>query len=209
MSLKHLIIHGCGGHARSVADVAMSAHIQQITFVDRHAQESEKIFGFPVLKIYNEAQQYSSWHHVAIGNLEKKAEIFTQLFNSQEDITSIISPQAYIGQEVKLGVGVFIGHGAHVGPLAYIGNNSMINTHAVIEHESRLGAHSHIAINATIAGRCQIGNFVFIGAGATIIDGITICDQVIIGAGAVVVSHITEPGLYVGVPARKKTDSQA
>jgi acetyltransferase-like isoleucine patch superfamily enzyme len=31
---------------------------------------------------------------------------------------------------------------------------------------------------------------------------VTICDRAVIGAGAVVTKNITEPGIYVGNPAR-------
>lgn len=48
----------------------------------------------------------------------------------------------------------------------------------------------------------QIGNKVSIGSNATILP-VTICDNVVIGAGAVVTKNITEPGTYVGNPARK------
>jgi len=32
---------------------------------------------------------------------------------------------------------------------------------------------------------------------------VTVCDDVVIGAGAVVTKDITEPGTYVGNPAKK------
>ena len=47
----------------------------------------------------------------------------------------------------------------------------------------------------------KIGNRVSIGTNATILP-VTICHQVVIGAGAVVTKDITEPGIYVGNPAR-------
>jgi acetyltransferase-like isoleucine patch superfamily enzyme len=48
----------------------------------------------------------------------------------------------------------------------------------------------------------SIGNHVSIGSNATILP-VSICDYVVIGAGAVVTKNITEPGTYLGNPARK------
>jgi acetyltransferase-like isoleucine patch superfamily enzyme len=48
----------------------------------------------------------------------------------------------------------------------------------------------------------HIGNNVSIGSNATILP-VSICDNVVIGAGSVVTRSITEPGIYVGNPARK------
>ena len=47
-----------------------------------------------------------------------------------------------------------------------------------------------------------IGHHVSIGSNATILP-VDICAHVVIGAGAVVTKSITEPGTYVGNPARK------
>ena len=41
-----------------------------------------------------------------------------------------------------------------------------------------------------------------IGSNTTILP-VNICDNVVIGAGAVVTKNITEPGVYVGNPAKK------
>jgi len=47
----------------------------------------------------------------------------------------------------------------------------------------------------------KIGNGVSIGTNATVLP-VSICDRVVVGAGAVVTKDITEPGIYVGNPAR-------
>lgn len=95
-----------------------------------------------------------------------------------------------------------------------------VHTRAIVGHGVTLGAHSHVNAgafltrctlgsyctvgpNATVCGDVTIGDLVTIGAGATIANLVTICDDVTIGAGAVVVDSITEPGIYVGVPARR------
>ena len=47
----------------------------------------------------------------------------------------------------------------------------------------------------------EIGNHVSIGSNVTLLP-VTVCDNVVIGAGAVVTKNITEPGVYVGNPAK-------
>jgi acetyltransferase-like isoleucine patch superfamily enzyme len=47
----------------------------------------------------------------------------------------------------------------------------------------------------------KIGHGVSIGTNATILP-VSICDRVVIGAGAVVTKNISEPGIYIGNPAR-------
>jgi acetyltransferase-like isoleucine patch superfamily enzyme len=56
---------------------------------------------------------------------------------------------------------------------------------------------------AKILGGAKIGNSCRIGSNSTILPNVQICDDVVIGAGAVVTKSITEPGTYIGVPAKK------
>jgi serine acetyltransferase len=52
-----------------------------------------------------------------------------------------------------------------------------------------------------------LGDNVVIGANSVIVGPVDICDNVVIGALSLVNKSITEPGLYVGIPARKVRDS--
>lgn len=196
-----LIIHGCGGHARSVADVAVAAGEKKVVFVDAGARPDETILGFDVIKIFRPEDFPGGRHIVALGDAGRRAGIFLELSRVGMTFSNVIAPDATLGLEACFGRAVFIGRGAHVGPLASIGDNTIINTHALVEHESSVGRNCHVAVNATIAGRCTIGDDVMIGAGATVIDGIRICAGTTVGAGAVVVKDIGTPGTYVGVPA--------
>ena len=64
-------IFGCGGHARSVADVVLNNQPKaKIIFVDSAAKEGEKILGFPVQKTLTEKTVIN---YCAIGdNLTRK-----------------------------------------------------------------------------------------------------------------------------------------
>jgi len=94
--------------------------------------------------------------------------------------------------------------GTVINPEARIGKGCIVNTSSSIDHDCGIGDYVHIAVGAHICGTVQIGNNTWIGAGATISNNIDVCSDCLIGAGAVVVKNITEPGTYIGVPARIK-----
>jgi serine acetyltransferase len=52
-----------------------------------------------------------------------------------------------------------------------------------------------------------LGDNVVIGAGTVLIGPLDICDNVMVGAMSLVNKPIKEPGIYVGVPAKKISDS--
>lgn len=194
-----LFIHGAGGHAKSIAD---AADFNSIFFIDpfvcpkKNFSKGSLISSLPLID-ENHA------HLVGIGDNQKRAEIFAQLQQQHLPIITIIASSAIVSEQAFIDIGCFIGHSTYIATDTHIQNNCIINTGAIIEHDVKIGTHTHIAIGACIAGSATIGSFCFIGAGAIIIDGVHLCDHVTVGAGAVVVESITEPGIYVGVPAKK------
>jgi sugar O-acyltransferase (sialic acid O-acetyltransferase NeuD family) len=193
-----LLIYGCGGHARSVIDVLeQDKPDMSLCIIDEQAKEGEVIAGFPVFREEKEGDLF----FLAIGDNYKRAEKFRSMRDRQP--ISILSKTSHIGSRATILQGVFVGNFVHIGPESVIGPNSIINNGAVVEHEVQIGAYCHVGPNATISGRSKLGDFVFVGAGATIIDSINICSDVMIGAGSVVVKNISEPGVYVGCPAKK------
>jgi acetyltransferase-like isoleucine patch superfamily enzyme len=119
--------------------------------------------------------------------------------------------------------GCTIGDGSFIGPFVEIQRG------VTIGKRCRIQSHSFICELVTIGDECfishgamfindlfvtggpaaspdswratRLGNRVSVGTNATILP-VTICDQVVIGAGAVVTRDITEPGIYIGNPAR-------
>lgn len=126
--------------------------------------------------------------------------------------------------------GCRIGNDCFVGPFteiqkgAAIGARTRVQSHAFVCELVSIGedcfvGHGVVFINDTFAGggpaggrkelwrETVIGNRVSIGSNATILP-VRIVDNVVIGAGAVVTRDITEPGIYVGNPARRLRGSQ-
>ena len=133
-----------------------------------------------------------------------------------ENVT-VIEPVNLYG--CAIGEGCFIGPFVEIQRDVKIGNFCRIQSHAFICELVEIGDHCFISHGAMFindlfatggpAGgkkelwkSTRIGSHVSIGTNATVLP-VTICDHVVVGAGAVVTKDITEPGFYVGNPARK------
>lgn len=121
--------------------------------------------------------------------------------------------------------GCSIGNHTFIGPFTEIQKNVTIGAHCKVQSHSficelvTLGDHCFIGHGVMFVNdlfqtggpaggdaskwkATHIGNHVSIGSNATILP-VSVCDHVVIGAGAVVTKDITEPGIYVGNPAKK------
>lgn len=200
-----LVILGCGGHGRSIADVFLnyceaSSKKASFCFVDSNAKNEEKIFGQPVYSDLPMLRENDT-AILAIGDNASRKKVFERHRNLP--YISLIAFDATVGTKARIGQGCFVAHRAYIGPECALGIHSIINTGAIVEHECQIGDFSHIAPGSVVAGRTRIGNCVFLGAGTVVGDHITIADDIVVGAGAVVTRDLKEPGIYVGVPARK------
>jgi acetyltransferase-like isoleucine patch superfamily enzyme len=147
--------------------------------------------------------------------------------------TSIVDVQ--FGPNVKIVEPVNL-YGCRIGEESFIGPFTEIQKGVVIGSRCKIQSHSFICELVTIGNDCfighgvmfindtfqdgspaggdrtkwkstHIGNHVSIGSNATLLP-VQICDHVVIGAGAVVTRNITEPGTYIGNPARLLEKSQ-
>jgi sugar O-acyltransferase (sialic acid O-acetyltransferase NeuD family) len=200
MKASNILILGFGGHARAVADIALSCGFTSLLFYDANARIGENFLGHEVV---GKLPDDINWPCIpASGDADTRKCQLEEAIQRGWRVATLVSPHASVGPGSSIGAGTVVGHHAHVGPMARIGTGCIINTGAIVEHESVVGDFTHISLNSAIAGRSFVGRNVFIGAGATVADKVAICDGVTIGAGAVVVSSISVLGTYVGVPAK-------
>lgn len=140
---------------------------------------------------------------VAIGDNALRKKLYNMAFTNGNVIATLIHPKSIVSKLAQVQSGTLICASANINPFAAIGNGVIINSGAIIEHECEIGSFSHIAPGAVLLGNVKIGSLCFIGANSVVKQGISICDNVTIGMGAVVTKDITEPGTYIGSPARK------
>ncbi len=104
------------------------------------------------------------------------------------DSQVISSGDVTVGDRVTLRYGVILARGCTIGDDAYLAPRVMFNN---LDHTRRaIGG-------ATIGPNCFVGTHAVIGAGLTVVSGTTI------GACSLLTRDIQQPGIYVGVPARR------
>lgn len=204
-----LMILGFGGHARSVADVALDVGIRQLLFVDENAQPGERFLDFAVQHYWPDTLAPGWAAFAASGDGRCRHALVQQVRSRGWPLATLVARSATLGVGATLGEGSFVGRHAHIGPMAQVGTCCIINTAAIVEHESQVGDYTHVSVRTTIAGRSQVGTHCFIGAGATVVDGVSVADGIVIGAAACVHRTLEMHGTYVGVPVRRVSEVQS
>ncbi|MCU1313465.1 MAG: hexapeptide transferase [Acidobacteriaceae bacterium] len=115
----------------------------------------------------------------------------------------LVSPDAIVHDTVTGGEASVILDGAVLQCGVALGRGVIVNTRSAVDHDCTLGDWVHIAPGVTLCGGVTVGTYSLIGAGATVIEGRRIAACCVVGAGATVIQDLTEPGVYVGTPARR------
>ena len=199
--MNRLIIIGAGGHGKVIADAALKNGYTNICYIDDHAIGD--VMGFPIIGTSADIEHLndgSTDFIIGIGNNAVRKTI-AETYNV--NWVSIIHPSAQIAFNAEIGKGTVVMANAVVNVCATVGEHCIINTGAIIEHDNVIENYAHISPNVALGGTIRIGSLTHVGIGATVKNNTEICSDCTIGAGAVVIKNITEPGTYVGVPARK------
>jgi len=203
------IIIGAGDHSRVVIDALLSAGetITGITDVSS-ALHGSTLLGIAVLGADDVLGDYppdTTRLVVGVGSTDlptARQAIFERFKAQGYGFANVIHPAAVIGRAVHLGEGVQIMAGSVIQPFAMIGDNAIINTRAGVDHDCRIGAHSHIAPGATLSGGISVGAGCLIGCGATVIEGLNVGRGVLVAAGTTVCSDIPNGARVAGTPAK-------
>jgi len=202
-------ILGAGGFARELAcwlqDIfPTSLHINfyddtlsEEGLIHRSASLYRLLGRFPFLDVSNKIIPELSYI-VGVGDPKLKEKLSTGVLL----YPGIVHPSVCKGRNVTVSEGVIICPHATVTTNVHIGRGASVHYNVTIGHDTIIGEYSNICPGANVSGNVKIGNRVYVGAGACIREKLFICDDAVIGMGAIVVKDITEPGVYVGNPAK-------
>lgn len=196
-------IVGAGGHARTLVNILeLKGYTVKGVYDDQYKDEyqGELVEGYPLLGGLD-AISASELLVVAKGDC-KDLERLSRQFNSQLLRNNLIHPSALV-ETKRLGQANQVSAMSYVSKSASLGSHNLIYSQSAVEHEVIIGDYNVITVNVSLCGRVKIGNGCFFGASSTVLPKLHICDGVKIAAGAVVTKNISEPGTYVGIPAKK------
>ncbi len=209
--MASLLLLGAGGHARVVAETALSTGLfSRICFLDDSytgpAHMSDQL-GWPVIGPFAAAldphirQQFSA-ALVAIGNAAVRLSWLPRLAASGYELPVVIHPTAWVSPSAKVGGASVVFAQAAIQAHAVLGCGAILNTGCSVDHGAQLADGVHICPGARLAGEVQVGDRSWIGIGASVIQRIRIGADVTVGAGAAVVRDLPDGVTAVGVPAR-------
>ncbi len=124
-----------------------------------------------------------------------------------EELMTLVSPQATLASSVTLGAGVYVEPGAVVSPFARVGEMVTINRGSTIGHHTRLDDFVNIGPGCHVSGHGHVGAATQLGVGAVVFDHVRIGEGTLIGGGSVVVKDVPSHVVAWGNPCTVMKDN--
>lgn len=207
------LIFGASGHATEiewlsqVCAPAVGRNYRADYFVVPDTVQQTHHVGLPVLTesdVLKRAMTFNGF--IAVGRSHLRHKIWQRFERAGVTWPVLRHPSIIFDSRpgaLDIGQGSILFPGCTLTSQIKIGAHVHINIGCSISHDVLISDFSTLSPGVRLAGKVHLGERVWLGMGAMVAENIRICNDVIIGAGAVVLSDITDPGTYIGIPARK------
>jgi sugar O-acyltransferase (sialic acid O-acetyltransferase NeuD family) len=138
----------------------------------------------------------------AIGNIDIRKEILTELKGNGAEFITLIHPTAIIAETARIGEGVVVCPFALISDRAIISDFAMINFYASCAHDSVVGKYSILSPYATMNGHSELEEEVLLGTHATVTAQAKIGAGSKINANSVAMNSVPPNSFVYGVPGK-------
>ena len=205
LQLPPLVIFGSGGHAVSVANVALSAGYKIECFIDKEKKGLDLI-GYKIIGDVGELENADSFSFaIAVGDNAVREAVYKDLIKKIPKLhfPPLIHASAVISFFTEIGEGTVVMPKAVIGPSSKIGKFCLINTQASIDHDSVMLDYSSLAPGVLTGGNVEIGLRSAISIGAVIKHGLKIGDDSVVGANSYLNKDLSNNQVAYGTPAKQ------
>jgi sugar O-acyltransferase (sialic acid O-acetyltransferase NeuD family) len=209
---EYIIIIGGGDFSKKIVKLLFKINIYQIVgYTDN--RDNDDLCGVKYLGGDKELpilfQKYKDCNAVlGIGAnfkyIDKRNNKFDEVKKIGYKTPALISPFTTIDDSSQIGEGTVIFDGSYIDFGVNIGNNSIVNINTTICHDCYIGNNVILSPRTIVAGGCFIEDNCFLGTNSTLNPHLSIKSGCIIGSGAIVTKNLTQSGIYIGNPAKKK-----
>ena len=203
--LRPLVIFGAGGHAVSVANVALSAGYEIKHFIDKNKKGSD-LLGYSIIGDIAELDNVEAFSFaIAVGDNAVRERIYKELTAKTENLhfPALVHSSAVVSYFCEVKDGAVVMPKAVIGPNSKVGKFCLINTQASIDHDCVMLDYSSLAPAAVTGGNVKIGVRSAISIGAIIKHGLKIGDDSVVGANSYLNKDLPNNQVAYGTPAKQ------
>ena len=201
---RKIVIFGAGGHAVSVANVAMTAGFTISHFVDK-SRKGGSLLGISIIDDVSELKNLNQYcFSIAVGDNAVRQEIFNGLSMQHPNIyfPALVHSSAIISYFSNIGDGTVVMPHAVVGPNSNVGRFCILNTQSSIDHDCSMADYASLAPGSVTGGTVSIGIRSAISIGAVIKHGLNIGNDSVVGANSYLNRDIPANTVAYGTPAK-------
>lgn len=200
---ERLVVYGGGGHGKCVIDLVRRIGRHHVVgVIDDALAPGSHVLGVAVLggdgalaDLRRRGVRLAVNAVGGIGDITARDAVSERLAGGGFVEPVLVHPSAVVEPSFSPPPGLQVFAHAYVGTDVTIGPDTILNTGAIVSHDSRLGRCVNLSPGALVAGGVDIGSLTLVGMGATINVGVTVGAHARIGNGATVKDDVPDHGV--------------
>lgn len=207
--MKHLVIIGARGYGREIFNFAhqckgFGTEFDIKGFLDDKSTALDDFEGYaPILNSVEDYQiENDDVFTCALGEVKYKIKYCKIILEKGGSFINLISNDAYIGMNVKMGIGCIICPTARVHCDVSIGDFVTLQPFCVLGHDVKMGSWCHVNDYADCGGATTFGDNVTIHTHSFVLPKFKVGNNVTIGAGSIVLRNVPDNMVMFGNPAK-------
>jgi sugar O-acyltransferase (sialic acid O-acetyltransferase NeuD family) len=200
---KPIFIIGAGGHAKSVAEIALAMGYDIKAFISPDSP-SHTLLGSKIQpELPQDLNLTKDSIAIGIGANWTREKVWLELSNTfpLSMFPALTHPSASVAVDTQIGAGSTIHQNASIGPSTTLGIFCTLNTAASIDHDCLIGNFASIGPGAHTGGNVTVGDRAALGIGSITRHGIQIGSDSVLGAAAYAHRPIDANTVNIGNPS--------